>query len=127
MRVLVLCTANSARSQIAEALLERIGNGRVVAKSAGSTPGSGPHPLAIEVLRERGIEWEGKTSKGIDAVADEHWDLVITVCDAARDACPTLPGAKSLQWSLQDPATGDIEAFRAVADDLTRRINELLG
>ena len=85
-RVLVLCTGNSARSQIAEALLATRGAGRVEAVSAGSRPAARVNPYAVEVLREHGIAWEGRTPKGIDGVAGERVDLVITVCDNARDA-----------------------------------------
>lgn len=127
LRVLFLCTANSARSQLGEALLAHAGGDLVTTASAGSRPGAGPHPLAIAVLRERGIAWEGKTSKGIDAVAGTPWDLVITVCDAARDECPVLPGFGAAHWGLPDPACGDIDGFRAVADELQRRIDQLLA
>jgi arsenate reductase len=125
-RILVLCTANSARSQIAEALLaHRLGD-QVVAASAGTAPGSGPHPLAIAVLAERGIGWQGKRSKAIEEVPGP-WDLAITVCDGARESCPVLPGVKMLHWGLPDPAAQGIEAFRATADELERRIEALQG
>ncbi len=127
LRVLFVCTANSARSQLAEALLAQAGGDRVTSGSAGSRPGSGPHPLAVAVLAERGISWEGKTSKAIDAVAGEPWDLVITVCDSARDECPVLPGFATAHWGLPDPAGSDIGGFRAVADGLQRRIDTLLA
>lgn len=133
LRVLVLCTANVARSQLAEALLQHRGGDQVIVASAGAVPGRAPHPLAIEVLAERGISWAGKRSKGIDEVAGEAWDLVITVCDAARDACPILPGATMVHWALDDPAavTGGEEAmrdaFRETADALDRRFTALLG
>lgn len=124
MRVLVLCTANSARSQIAEALLQHRLGDQVVAASAGTAPGQGPHPHAIAVLAERGIAWEGKRSKSIDEVPGP-WDLAITVCDGARESCPVMPGVKMLHWGLPDPAPLGIEAFRATADELERRIAEL--
>lgn len=118
-RILVLCTRNSARSQIAEALFTRIGGERIVAASAGSDPGPGVHPLAVEALAEIGIDWRGHRSQGIDAVVDEPWDAVITVCDAARDACPYMPtAAVTAHWGMEDPAavSGDhdnqLAAFR---------------
>ncbi len=130
LRVLVLCTANAARSQMAEALLMHWGGDLVATASAGSRPGHGPHPLAVATLAERGIAWEGKRSQGIDAVADQPWDLVITVCDAARDACPVLPGATMVHWGLSDPAAVPPEAvadaFRATANALEARIHALL-
>lgn len=133
LRVLVLCTANVARSQLAEALLQHRGGDLVVVASAGAVPGRAPHPFAVEVLAERGIEWVGKESKGIDAVAGQSWDLVITVCDAARDACPVLPGASMVHWGLADPAVAgpdeaaQLAAFRATADALDERFTRLLA
>ena len=124
MRVLVLCTANSARSQIAEALLQHRLGDQVVAASAGTVPGNGPHPLAIAALAERGIAWQGKRSKSIDE-APGPWDLVITVCDGARESCPVMPGVPMLHWGLPDPAGQGIEAFRATADELEARIATL--
>lgn len=127
LRVLVLCTRNSARSQMGEALLHTEGAGRVHAASAGSAPGDGVHPLAVEALNELGIDWHGRPAQGINAVADQPWDAVITVCDAARDACPILPGAwLSAHWGLEDPAavSGDratqLDAFRSARDRLCK-------
>ncbi|MDZ4257998.1 MAG: arsenate reductase ArsC [Gemmatimonadales bacterium] len=131
LRVLVLCTANSARSQLAEALLAHLGGDLIVAASAGSEPGAMVHPLAVAVLAERGIVWQGKRPKGIEEVRDGSWDLVITVCDAARDACPVLPGATMVHWGLADPARADPadqrEAFRRTAEQLDRRVQRLLA
>jgi len=129
LRVLVLCTANAARSQMGEALLAHWGGDLVTVASAGSRPGTGPHPLAVTTLAERGIAWEGKRSQGIDAVAGQSWDLVVTVCDAARDACPVLPGATMVHWGLSDPAAASPEAvadaFRATADAIDARVRAL--
>lgn len=133
LRVLVLCTANVARSQLAEALLQHRGGDLVSVASAGAVPGRAPHPLALEVLAERGISWTGKRSKGIDEVSGAAWDLVITVCDAARDACPVLPGATMVHWGLEDPVvTGETGAaalarFRETAELLDRRFAALLA
>lgn len=129
--VLVLCTANSARSQLGEALLAHLGGDLIRAASAGTAPGKGPHPLAIETLRRRGIDWSGKRSKSIDEVGT-GWDLVITVCDDAKESCPVLPGHATVHWSYRDPAAvaggeaAQLAAFAAVADDLERRIATLL-
>ena len=104
-RILVLCTGNSARSQVAEALLATRGAGRIEAASAGSRPAARVNPFALEVLAAHGIEWTGRTPKRIDDVAGERFDLVITVCDNARDACPVFPGAGAqVHWGLPDPA-----------------------
>lgn len=132
-RVLVLCTGNSARSQIAEALLATRGAGRVEAVSAGTRPAARVHPLAVEVLRDHGIEWEGRTPRGIDDVGREYFDLVITVCDDARDACPFFPRAAAhVHWGLPDPAReaepdaarrGFLETYYALAT----RVDALLA
>lgn len=132
-RTLVLCTGNSARSQIAEALFTTHGAGRTEAASAGSRPASRVHPYAIEVLREHGIDWEGRTPKSIDDVAGEHFDLVITVCDNARDACPYFPGAGAqVHWGLPDPAevtdsAAARRAFRETYFALAARVDALLA
>jgi len=125
LRLLVLCTRNSARSQMAEALFAAEGGRRIAAASAGSDPGPGVHPLAVAALAELGVDWRGRPARGIDAVAGERWDAVVTVCDAARDACPYLPGAGvTAHWGLEDPAAveGDLEtqlaAFRVARDRL---------
>jgi arsenate reductase len=130
--MLVLCTGNSARSQIAEALLSTLGNGRVVAVSAGSNPAARVNPFAVDVLREHGIEWEGRLPQSVDRYAGESFDLVITVCDHARDACPVLPGAgATVHWGLTDPAdeTDPPRARAAFAETfaaLDERIRSLL-
>lgn len=132
-RVLVLCTGNSARSQIAEALLATHGTGRIEAASAGSRPASRVNRYAIEVLRENGIDWEGRVPKSIDDVAGEHFDLVITVCDNARDACPYFPGAGArVHWGLPDPAeiadpAAARRAFHETYGALAARVDALLA
>jgi arsenate reductase len=132
-RVLVLCTGNSARSQIAEALLATRGRRRVEAVSAGSRPAARVNPYAVEVLREHGIAWDGRTPKSIDEVAGQHFDLVVTVCDNARDACPYFPGAESqVHWGLPDPADetepeAARRAFRETYDALAARVDALLA
>jgi arsenate reductase len=129
----VLCTGNSARSQIAEALLSTHGAGRVEAASAGSRPAARVNPYAIEVLREHGITWAGRSPKSMDDVAGERFDLLITVCDNARDACPYFPGAGArVHWGLPDPAemTDPAAARRAFHETyvaLAARVDALLA
>ncbi len=131
--VLVLCTGNSARSQIAEALLATRGAGRIAAASAGSQPAVRVNPYALETLQSHGIQWEGRTPKSIDDVIGDHFDLVITVCDNARDACPFFPGAGTqVHWGLPDPAeeTEPAAARRAFAetyDAIAERVDALLA
>ena len=133
-RVLFLCTGNSARSQIAEALLKRKGGARFEVASAGSRPAERVNPLAIEVLRQVGIDWTGRAPKGLDAVLQEPWDLIITVCDKARDACPVFPGRPATaHWGLPDPAEVEgtredrMRAFEETRRALEGRIDLLLA
>lgn len=131
--VLVLCTGNSARSQIAEALLAVRGAGRIVAASAGSAPAARVNPFAVEVLAAHGIAWEGRMPKTIAEVEGPAYGLVITVCDNAREACPVLPGAAAMvHWGLPDPAdhtepTAARAAFAATFDALDARVRALLA
>ena len=132
-RILVLCTGNSARSQIAEALLATRGAGRVEARSAGSRPARRVNPYAIEVLGRHGIGWAGHEPAAIESLAGERFDLVITVCDSARDACPFFPGARTqVHWGLPDPAEHSQpdaarRAFAKMYEVLERRIDALLA
>jgi len=136
-RVLVLCTGNSARSQIGEALLAVRGAsraaGRVVSASAGSRPAARVNPYAIETLAAHGITWTDHTPQSIDDVSGQHFDLVITVCDNARDACPFFPGARAqVHWGLPDPADAATPddariAFSKTYDALSARVDALLA
>jgi arsenate reductase len=134
LRVLILCTGNSARSQMAEALLNQKGKGRFVAESAGSQPAAQVNPFAIEALRDAGIDWQGRRPRGIDDLVTGNWDIVITVCDNAREACPVFPGQPALaHWGMEDPAAieGDDEikrrAFRGALQLISRRIDLMLA
>lgn len=124
-RVLVLCTGNSARSQVAEALLATKGAGRIVAGSAGSHPAARVHPGAVAVLARHGIAWEGKVPKTIDEIAGTSWDLLITVCDHANESCPIFPGTPPrVHWGLPDPAHVEGDAANAAAFESTYRALE---
>ncbi len=105
-RVLVLCTGNSCRSIMAEALINTLGTGRYEAVSAGSDPTGYVHPKSIETLKRHGINISETRSKSWDEFANEHFDLVITVCDAAAaESCPAFLGKhEKLHWSTPDPA-----------------------
>ena len=132
LRVLFVCTENAGRSQIAEALLRQKGAGKFLVKSAGSRPAREINPLALAVLREQGIDWTGHRPKGFDSVLDEHWDMIITLCDKAREACPAFPGQPVYaHWGMPDPAaaTGDDakhRAFVAAAQYLRQRVDYML-
>jgi arsenate reductase (thioredoxin) len=126
-RVLILCTHNSARSQMAEGLLRALGPDRFDVASAG-TEATRVHPLAIRVMDELGIDLRRHESKTLDRFLAETWDYVITVCDSANERCPFFPGAaRRLHWSFEDPsaATGSEEerlaVFRRVRDTIAMR------
>ena len=129
-RVLILCTGNAARSQMAEGLLTAMSGGGLDVVSAGIRP-TQVHPLAIRAMRERGIEIRHQRSKSVREFAGESFDYVITVCDAAAEECPTFPGpAQRIHWSLPDPAaaTGSederLVVFRRVRDALEAHLAE---
>jgi arsenate reductase (thioredoxin) len=129
-RVLILCTGNSARSQMAEGLLRHIAGDRFEVFSAGVEP-SHVRPQAIEAMREIGIDISGHRSKSVDEFAGQEFDYVITVCDNARQRCPVFPGkTERIHWSFDDPAAavGDPEAqlalFRRVRDEIESRFRE---
>ncbi|MDE0040145.1 MAG: arsenate reductase ArsC [Gammaproteobacteria bacterium] len=124
-RILVICTGNRARSQMAHGWLRHLGGERVEVESAGTAP-KGVHPVAIKVMAEVGIDISAHTSDHVDDYLDDDFDLVVTVCDQAKDACPTFPGAKqTLHQAFEDPDYPwlDDEEFAAVF----RRIRDAVG
>lgn len=132
-RVLFLCTHNSARSQMAEGLLRAAAGDRYEALSAG-TEATRVRPEAIAAMRELGIDISAQTSKTLEPFLGQPIDWLITVCDQAREACPTLPGvANQLHWSVEDPAATEgsdeerLAAFRVARDDLSARIEAFLA
>jgi arsenate reductase len=131
-KVLILCTGNSARSQMGEGILRSLSGRKVSVASAGTHP-SRVNPLAIEVMKEVGIDISGHRSKSVDEFLSQHFDVVITVCDHARESCPVFPGApRRIHWSLEDPAAVEgsredkLRAFRQVRDELMRRLRTFL-
>ena len=131
-RVLFLCTGNGARSQIAEALLERLSEGTIEAASAGSHP-KPLHANAIRVMKKRGIDISANRTKHVDELVAERFDFVITLCDRVREVCPQFPSHPSLvHWSVPDPALegpnnrASYPAFERTATELESRIGSLL-
>jgi|ERR1017187_5982429 arsenate reductase len=113
IRVLFLCTGNSARSQIAEALLQRKAKKRFMAGSAGTYPASEVHPDAVAALTQIGINWSDRLPKSVESVKDQPWDLIITVCDKAKETCPLFPGRPTFaHWGMSDPAAIEDSAER---------------
>jgi arsenate reductase len=132
-RVLVLCTGNSARSVIAEALLKQAGGDAFEVYSAGTRP-KGINPYTERVLAEAGIGLEGFRSKGVDEFAGQRFDYVITVCDSAAEECPVFPGAPvRLHWSFPDPAAVEgsedeiLAAFRDTVRGMRGRVQHFVA
>ena len=128
-RVLILCTGNSARSQMAEGLLKNMAGDRFEVESAGVAP-SAVRPEAIEAMSEIGIDISGHRSKSVDEFVDQNFDYIITVCDNAKESCPVFPGnAFRLHWSFDDPAAVEgteverLAAFRKIRDQIAERLD----
>lgn len=130
-RVLILCTGNSARSQMAEGLLREIGGGKFEVESAGVAPSS-VRPEAVEAMSEIGIDISAHRSKSADEFVGQRFDYIITVCDNAKETCPVFPGkAKRIHQSFEDPppeSVGDYESrlsiFRRVRDEIRGWLRE---
>ena len=132
-RILVLCTGNSARSQMGEGLFRHECHGAYEVDSAGTKP-SYVRPEAITVMQELGIDISGHRSKSVSEFDGQHFDYVVTVCDNARDTCPVFPsGAQRIHWSLEDPAAVEgsaearLAAFRRIRDQLHQKIKSFLA
>lgn len=132
-RVLILCTGNSARSQMAEGILRRGGGGRFEAESAGVNPSS-VRPEAVEAMREIGIDISSHRSKSADEFVGQDFDYIITVCDNARETCPVFPGhAERIHHSFEDPpAPGAADPdttmtiFRRVRDEIREWVADFI-
>ena len=129
-KVLILCTGNSARSQMAEGLLRDDAGNRFEVQSAGVEP-SQVRPEAIEAMREIGIDISGHRSKSVDEFLRQAFDYVITVCDNANERCPIFPDStQRIHWSFEDPAAADgdeterLNVFRRVRDEIRERLRE---
>jgi protein-tyrosine-phosphatase/DNA-binding transcriptional ArsR family regulator len=133
VRVLFLCTGNSARSQMAEALAQQLSGGVLRAVSAGSHP-KPLHPNAVRVMRERGIDLAGRRSKHLTEFTSHRFDFVVSLCDRVREICPEFPGTpQAIHWSVRDPAREPgnedetLPAFERTAAELETRIGFLLA
>lgn len=132
-RVLILCTGNCVRSQMAEGLLRKLGGDAYEVRSAGSKPNGYVSGLAIEAMGKIGIDISGHRSKSVSEFEGQKFETVITVCDSAAEECPVFPGSQRIHWSIWDPgnATGSLEerlaAFCHVRDDLASRLRQFLS
>jgi arsenate reductase (thioredoxin) len=130
IRVLFVCTGNSARSIMAEALLRHLGGGRFEVHSAGTEP-RGVNPLTLRVLDEAGIDASGARSKSVNEYLGQAFDYVVTVCDEARQVCPVFPGVhESMHWGYEDPAEAEgteeerLAVFRKVLTQIGERVRQ---
>ncbi len=130
--MLFLCTGNSSRSQMAEAMLDHLSSGTVAVESAGSDP-KPLHPNAVRAMRARGIDISGNRTKHLDEFSSRRFDVVITLCDRVREVCPEMRGhPRQVHWSIEDPARDETSrrasypTFVRTADELEARIGFLL-
>ena len=131
-KIIFICTGNACRSQIAEGLLRNLASDKFSVFSAGSHP-SQVHPMSVAVMEEVGIDISHHTSDPISDYVDHGIDVVITVCDNAKQACPVFPGnVEHIHWSIEDPFNGwdfdplDLNIFRKVREDINSRIKDFL-
>jgi arsenate reductase len=128
-RVLVLCTGNSCRSQMAEGWINHLLGGVWEARSAGTAPAARVHPLAVRAMAEVGVDISAGTPEHVGVYLDQRWDLVVTVCDSARESCPVFPRpVAKAHVSFSDPATAEgtdgerMTVFRRVRDEIRDRL-----
>ncbi|MCX5257063.1 arsenate reductase ArsC [Streptomyces canus] len=122
--VLFVCVHNAGRSQMAAAWLTRLAGDRVEVRSAGSNPGAGVNPAAVEAMAEVGIDISAEVPKMLTVDAVKESDVCITM--GCGDTCPVFPGKRYLDWQLEDPAGQGVEAVRPIRDDIERRVRGLL-
>lgn len=122
-RVLFVCVANSGRSVMAERLFREAVGERHEARSAGSDPGSAPHPQVIKALRELGIDASDHVPRKLDVEALEWADLAVSTC--SEEVCPVTPGVRRISWELTDPKNLPLEQVRPIRDEIKRRVDAL--
>jgi arsenate reductase len=124
VNVLFVCVGNQGRSLMAERLFRRDAGGAHHARSAGSAPGSAPHPVVLDALEEIGIDASDHVPSKLDDELVAWADVVVATCD---DACPVVPGKRHVSWQLPDPAGRSLDEVRAIRDDIERRTGELVA
>ena len=124
MNVLFVCVANSGRSVMAERLFREIAGGRHHARSAGSEPGSAPHPQVLEALQEVGIDASDHVPRRLDAEALDWADLAVSTC--SEEVCPVTPGVRRISWELPDPKQLPLEQVRPIRDQINQRVRDLV-
>jgi arsenate reductase len=122
-RVLFVCKQNAGRSQMSQALFERIAQGRHESRSAGTRPAEPVHPLVVAAMREQGIDLSSRRPQKLTDELGEWADVVVTM--GCGDECPYIPGKKYIDWDLTDPADQPLDAVRAICDDIDMRVKQL--
>jgi len=125
VNVLFVCVANSGRSLMAERLFRRAANGRHDARSAGSEPGTAPHPQVVEVLNEIGIDAAEHVPRRLDQEALGWADLAVSTC--SEEVCPVTPGVRRINWVFEDPKNLPLEHVRAIRDEIDRSVRQLVA
>jgi protein-tyrosine-phosphatase len=123
--VLFVCVHNAGRSQMAAGFLTRLAGDRIEVRSAGSTPADRVNPVAVEAMKEVGIDIAAQTPKLLTVDAVKASDVCVTM--GCGDTCPVFPGKRYLDWELDDPAGKDLEAVRPIRDEIERRVSVLVG
>ena len=123
--VLFLCTENSCRSQMAEAFAKQLGGGVIEAYSAGSNPSGEVNPLAVTVIREKGIDISGARPKGFQDLPVSRVDYLVTM--GCQDVCPYFPAKEKVDWQIEDPKGKGLEVFRRVRDEIKKKIEEWIS
>lgn len=123
--VLFVCTQNAGRSQMAEAIFNRLAAGRALARSAGSRPADAVHPVVIEALAEIGLDVAAVRPKELSPGVTEGIDVLVTM--GCGDECPVIPGTRVIDWELPDPAHEPLLVVRTIRDQIERQVGDLLG
>jgi arsenate reductase len=123
--ILFVCLHNAGRSQISQALFERVAEGKHTALSAGTTPAEHVHPEVVQVMQELGIDLSNRRPRLLTRELAEQADIVVTM--GCGDECPYIPGKRYIEWDLPDPKGRSLEEVRAIREDIARRIDSLLA
>ncbi len=125
MNVLFVCVSNSGRSVMAERLFRRAAGDRHQARSAGSEPGTAPHPQVVQALREIGIDASGHVPRKLDQEALAWADVAVSTC--SEEVCPVIPGVRRISWVLEDPKHVPLERVRQIRDEIARKVEQLVA
>lgn len=123
-KILFVCIENSCRSQMAEGFAKKLGQGKIEVYSAGSNPSGKVEEMAIQVMKEKGIDISGQKPKGFDDLKEKDFDYVITM--GCKDVCPFVPARQRIEWDILDPKGKPIEAYREIRDVIERKVQEFI-